>query len=519
VSFFSNNFDTIRQVSFVLVALVIGFIVHHFGGSTFSSDTLSNYLVAIGAMTGGTIAIVFTISIFLLQNASDLYSSQYFEVYIHDWKEKFVYYSVIVITIALLGGGLYVGGLDKISDRVSSSIILISLTLVGVVFALIDWQYKNVRQKLNPSNAITFLESEGIRFLKRVSYDAGKISGIIQARDGSVSEGMALATAYNQVLQPFIANLDRQLENLVEISIKLGDKQEVGTTKRGFTAVYNILTQFFEARKSSSLILPSGTVFLAVQSDSQNFLYKNFERLNKAGEKFINENKDELATYIIDVYRELAYKARDISYIGQHNENPIFDLIVGSLYSFIEIGERAKNIEVVYQGLQALGHLAVSSAHKGLSLTLYGLQDKISKIAVYALTQKQTIILDLCSTTYLRIIGAVFLSKHIDRRIHTKDALKNIAIISNHINTLINAGILTNDISTRFSLSKGYDEFYTILGQIMDSYYKITDDREKSRYRSDIVDFLSELNMSLRNLSEAVKSCDTTLSDRRYLVK
>lgn len=513
VSFFSNNFDTIRQISFVLIALVVGYLVNHFGGTAFSSDTLSNYLVAIGAMTGGTIAIVFTISIFLLQNASDLYSSQYFEVYIHDWKEKFVYYSVIIITIALLGSGLYVGGLEKVSERVSTIIIFLSLTTIGIVFALIDWQYKNVRQKLNPSNAITFLENEGIRFLKRVAYDAGKIGGIIQARDGSVSEGMALATAYNQVLQPFIVNLDRQLENLIEISMKLGDKQEVGTTKRGFTAVYNILSQFFEARKSSSLILPSGTVFLAVQSDSQNFLYKNFERLNKAGEKFINENKDELATYILDVYRELAYKAKDISHISQRNENPIFDLIIGSLKSFIETGERAKNIEVVYQGLQVLGHLAVVSAHKGLSLSLHGLLGKISKIAVYGITEKQTVIVDLCSTTFLRIIGAVFTSTHVDRRLHTKDALKNIATISNHINISIKAGLLPNDISTSFSLSKGYDEFYMTLGLIMENYSKITEDREKSRYRSDLVDFFSELNTSLRNLSEAVKSCDTVLSD------
>jgi hypothetical protein len=154
-------------------------------------------------------------------------------------------------------------------------------------------------------------------------------------------------------------------------------------------------------------------------------------------------------------------------------------LIVGNLNSFIETGERAKNIEVVYQGLQVLGHLAVVSAHKGLSLTLHGLLEKISKIAIYGLAQKQTIIVDLCSTTFLRIIGAVFVSGHIDRRLHTKDALKNIATISNHINTFINAGLLPNDISTRFSLSKGYDEFYMTLALIMENYSKLTEDKDE----------------------------------------
>ena len=115
-AFLGKNLDLIRQGSFVLIGIAVGYLVHHFGGTAFTQDILSNYLVAVGAMAGGTIAIVFTISIFLLQNASDLYSSQYFEVYIHDWREKFVYFAVILITIVFLGGGLYVGSLDNITS-------------------------------------------------------------------------------------------------------------------------------------------------------------------------------------------------------------------------------------------------------------------------------------------------------------------------------------------------------------------------------------------------------------------
>ena len=513
IASFKNHFDFLRQSSFILVAIIAAYFVHRYSGVSFTQDILSNYLVAIGAMAGGTIAIVFTISIFLLQNASDFYSSQYFEVYVHDWKEKFVYYSVIIITIALLGGGLYAGGLQTISARISSNLILYSLIAVGVVFALIDWQYKNVRKKLNPSNAITFLENEGMRFLKRVQYDATKIAGIIQAKDNNVSEGLALAAAYNQILQPFVANLDRQLENLVEIAMKLGDKQEVSTTKRGFNAIYNILSQFFEARKTSSLILPSETVFLATESDSQRFIYRNCERLNKAGEKFIKEGKDELATYVIDVYRALIKKAQDIRFISQRNENPILDLLIGNLKLFIDSGKRAKNLEVVYQGLQVLDSAAIIASERGFSLTLHSLISSIMDIAIYGLSQKQLIIVDQCSMTFLRIISAVFTSSSIDKRMHFDDALKNIATISSHINVFVGTGLLPNDIATRFSWSKGYDEFYQVLMVIMNHYPQITELREKEKYRSNVIDFFREINMSLRVLSEQIKSCDTVLID------
>lgn len=89
-------------------------------------------------MIGGTSAIVFAISIFLLQNTSDLYSSQYHEAYIHDWNEKTVFVTVIGITVVLLGAGLFVGGQDEIAESLVSSVVLGSLVLIGTAFALID---------------------------------------------------------------------------------------------------------------------------------------------------------------------------------------------------------------------------------------------------------------------------------------------------------------------------------------------------------------------------------------------
>ena len=156
ISFLKNHFDILLRVGFVLLALAIGLLLEIFGGTSFTQDILSNYLVAIGAMSGGAIAIVFTISIFLLQSAADLYSSQYFEVYIHDIKEKIVYVLVTMITILFFGAGLYVGSLATVTQIVSSTIVWVSLVLVGVVFALIDWQYKTVRQKINPSKQSSF---------------------------------------------------------------------------------------------------------------------------------------------------------------------------------------------------------------------------------------------------------------------------------------------------------------------------------------------------------------------------
>ena len=503
----------IRRIVLILAGWLAAVVSTNFGTLTFTGDTLSSYLVSVAAMTGGTIAIIFTLSIFLLQGVADLYSSKHLEEYANSWLDKLVYIFVILITLGLFGTGLYVGGTPHITSQVSTGIVYTSLILIGLVFALIDWQYALVRQKISPANAVIFLRKKGAGFLKELQRNAESIAKMLMAQNDTLTAEVALGLAYNRALKPLINDLDKQLETLVEISLKLADKEEVETTKLGFNTVYNLLVQFFEARKTSSFVLPSTTTFLAVESDSQKFLSNTFERLNNAGSKFIAEGKNELAVHIIDVYRALAASAKDINHVSRQNENPILELIIGYLNFHVKRGIEAKSLDVMYQGSRVQSDIALMAAEKGLSTILHGLLDDILNSAVAGLVQRQNIIYDQCSLSYLQIIRAVFRSNHIDRRLHTKNALRYIATITNHINTLIQSGILPNDISTSFSLSKAYDEFYTVLVDIDARYGELTTDREKTYYRGDLTDFFEEFYMSLRTLSEQVKSCDTVLTD------
>ncbi len=513
VNFFSKHSGIIRRIILVVTGLTSGLLANYFGVIALTKDVLSSYLITVAAMIGGTIAIIFSISIFLLQGVADLYSSKHFEEYTNNWRDQIVYIIVIVITLGLFGTGLYVAGISIVTDQISSYVVLLSLALIGLVFGLIDWQYELVRKKISPANAIVFLQNKGLGFLNNLQGNAERIAKVLKAQNSSLTQEMALATAYNRALQPFIKDLDRQLQTLVEISLKLADREEVETTKMGLNVVRFLLVKFFELRKTSSLVLPSPTAFLALESDSQRFLFDNFDRLNKAGEKFMKEGKDELATNIVDNYRVLAIAAKEIKHLSQRNENPIFGLVADCLNMHIANGIAAKNIEVIFQGSRALGDIAVMAADKGLETTLYGLQEKIMKTAIAGLGQKQNIIVDQCSLIFLKIIAAVFRSNNISRRHHFDNSLKNIATIASYLNTFIKSGIIPNDIASRFSLSKGYDEFYAVLVDVANHYGELTEEREKAAYRNDLIEFFREINLSLRTLSEEVKSCDTVLTD------
>ena len=513
VLFLKQHFGLIRRSLLVVAGVTIGLFINHLGGGGFTKDVLSNFLVAVGAMTGGTIAIIFSISIFLLQGVADLYSSKYLEDYINDWKDQFTYFIVIAITLLFFGAGLFVGGLTTVAIETSSRIVLGSLALIGVVFSFIDWQYERVRAKLAPVNAILFLERKGLGFLRQLVNNADKIADLIAAREVSLSKDMALAAAYNRVLQPFIKDLDRQLETLVEVSMKLSDRHEIETTKRGFTAMHNLLGKFLEARKTSSLAIPSASTFLATESDSQSFLNKNFERLNKAGEKFLAEGKEENATHIIDIYNSLAAKAKEIVFTPSHNENPILDNLVGNLNYFIENGKRVKNIEVAFQGARVLGDIALMCSEKGYPTTLKGIQDNLRDIAIFGLTEKCTVIVDRCVDIYLNILRSVFVSDKIIARYQFDDCLKNISTLTLYADTLRKSGYLPDNFTTRISLSKGYNDLYLSVATIFNHYFNLTDARAKKTYRSNLIELFEDINSSLRNLSEKLKECTSPLVD------
>lgn len=129
------------------------------------------------------------------------------------------------------------------------------------------------------------------------------------------------------------------------------------------------------------------------------------------------------------------------------------------------------------------------------------------------MNEKQIIIVDRCISNLFKVTGAVFASTKLIRRFSFDDALKYIASITNYASTLVKSGYLPNDFATKMSLSKGYDDLYLLLGGIMKHYSVLTEEREKSRYRSDLVEFFRAINLSLRKLSETVKDCDSTLID------
>jgi hypothetical protein len=138
----------ILAASLLLARLVLVFI----DVSRLQADVMASYFIAVGAMVGSILAIVFSISIFAQQSSTDLSSSGYFEDYTRGWNEKLIYLLVVVTTLLFFALGLLFNGRD-ISGRIRELAIYASLMLIGLVFVLIDWHYQNCVAKAEPARS------------------------------------------------------------------------------------------------------------------------------------------------------------------------------------------------------------------------------------------------------------------------------------------------------------------------------------------------------------------------------
>jgi len=473
------------------------------------------FLVPAAAMIGGAIAIIFSISISLVQGVASMYTSKHFEEYTNDWRnQQFIYVAVIGITLALFAAAVYIASFSTVTCRVSNIIVVSSLTLIGVVFALIDRQYELVRQRMSPQGIIQFLRGKALHLLRDMKRLAKRAAGIISYRTNAESPDHAIALAYSTVLRPSISELDRQLDGLIELSLKLASRGDVEATKYALGAVCSVLSQYLADRQTSSLVMWSNTAVLVPQSDSQAFLAANFERLNEVGETFIKMQSHDLSSQIVLIYASLAKLAAGIEPLSKARENPILDQMIGYLDLYIQRAITAKDTEPVFQGARAFGSIAALAAEKGLQVTLFGLQEKLQVLGVASLGLQTTAVTDQCYSAMLELLKAIFISTEILRAQPIEMALTGLATTTAQLNAFIVVTSSWGDYGTTQVLCKGYVELLDVFVVIGNRYDRFTQDQEgeKKKYRADVIAFFEVLRSSLRRLAEDVESCDTFLS-------
>lgn len=506
---FVGSFAWVRRVAIILAGLLIGWALYRFEGPMLTQEALRDYLVAAAAMIGGATAIILSISLFLTQGVSSLYSDEHFESYASQ-RYQAAYALIIAITLLLFSGGMYVAGLAKLEAGVAGIVMFVSLFLIAVVFTLIDLQYEDVRRRVSPASVIEFLRRRGVRDVRAVQRDAERAASVIgfYANDAD-SRAVALAAAYNRLYQPSVENLERQINALIEVSLRLADRGEDRAAMLGLEAASSLLREYFAARSTSSLLVRANA-FLVAESDSGAFTGRVLGRINEAGKKFLRDSRAELSQYVVTVYSSLSTSAMSVRFIPEQNENPILEQVVGYLWLFVRDAAAARDIEVPFQSAQVMGDIAVAAAANGYAVVLSGLQEHFISIARIGFALRETVTASEAVNACFKVIAGVFRSDKVQRRIPTQTATTGLATITADVSDLVASGILPNDYASSQVAGKAYWELPATVASVI-NHYESVDPAKKWTYRHDLSELFDSIASSLRRLTQAIKSADSLL--------
>ena len=56
---------------------------------------------------------------------------------------------------------------------------------------------------------------------------------------------------------------------------------------------------------------------MVLESDSSNFLAKNYERINAAAQRLMTQGHSQSAVFVVDLYASLMADAREVNFVNQ----------------------------------------------------------------------------------------------------------------------------------------------------------------------------------------------------------
>jgi hypothetical protein len=474
----------------------------------FTNSDAITFFTAAGAMVGGILAIIFSLRIFLMDKAERI-PVGFYEIASKDRTHDLIYVlislcSLFLFSFAVAHGTLHLG-LSKFSLEAA-------LFLMGTAFYLVFLLDKRVRDRLNPNAVLLDVRKYALKELDKVKKRAVELANVLEkdpALDGDVAKEAILAKSY-QYLKPNINKINASLNYLYDYHDRLVANREHSSAQAVLETIEIVLLRYFEARKESSVVLPSG-LLLTTTSDSREFLTPVLERLLSVGEEYMRSNDNPGITKVIHIFRDLCVMASEIKYVtGRSSENPILEQCRGYLGQLMDSAVKLKHLEALFQGAIVYKDLGIIAVNKNLYHEFSPVFDTLEKIAISGLVNQQEVVLSEAVNSYNGILASLILANRFDK-IKLKSLLEKVENVIYLAYISVSSGTLRGNYLTQTTLATPFE---TIRDCVFELVRKVEEkDRlEDMRHlKSAFFDVVEETRRTLRSLSEKMKNADHLL--------
>lgn len=503
-------------LSIIYFILIVAFLPYILKISNYSllEDGGIRFFTASGAMFGSALAIVFSLTILLIQNAAQRFSAGFFDLVAKDRIQSAIYWIIAILIIAFFALALiFSSSSNTLSTEVLNLIAWLSLFIIGLVFWLLYFLFRRIRDRIKPYNNLKIVEDSSYKYLNKIKKLANEVVILYQQKSKESKQidikGLPEATAYKG-LGVYFNDINNRLDYIFDYHDKAYHSQERKIARNSLTTAYNIILKYFELRSKSSLIVPSADVIWVGVSDSQNFLTPSLENFVSKGEFYINSNDNVGVTHVINILTNLALNAKNIKYVGlRQRENPIFTQCRGYLDSLLNYAVEKNNMEAMFQGARAYRNIIPAMIASDCEKDLYSVYNILDKIAFHCISNRLDVVWNEVIKVYEIILQVLVLRGMTDSRIYLRSYFDHISAIT----LFVFLSIRTKSIQDIYA-SVELDSIFYRVSHLANVLYQIAQ-KEKNDKRdnaqSTFIHLAEEYRRCLRGISEKINTADHAL--------
>jgi hypothetical protein len=498
--------------------LLITLFLLNFLGAHNLQTNMPVFLMSVGAMLGGILAIIFSFGTLLMQNAASSSSAGFYNIVGRDHALHVICWILTLIIIYCFGLSIALGQVDVLNENVFIYSILVSFAffLIGISFLLLYVVFRRTFRRINPFANINLIQKEAYEYIAKVSKVAKDLADLsLKQPDlpAGYDRNKALAVSY-QFVRPQIAAIGTRLNYLFDFHDKLASQKEQEFAKYVLNTAYNILLEYMRQRNNSSIILPDNDIFFAGVSDSQDFLAPQLENLLNRGKAYIRENNDNGATHVIRIMCNLVLLSAEMKYITEHHDNnPILSQCRGYLDQLTEFALGQKAFEASFQCAGAYLKICPVVCQKQMSLEVRSITNTMSNLCISSLLSNQDVVwgrgMDVC----VELLRGLIQKFSYDLKIQIESFFTSIinVILISHKSQIIKGPLvgMNNQLKLDIFFRTVIEESGKVLNDLDDAQKK-----DASIHKLQVV--AEAYRGFLRKLSEEIKTADTLMMQTIY---
>lgn len=371
-----------------------------------------NFFLTIGASFLGILAIVFSLSLFSIQYASENNSPRIFKRFLEDKKYKFVYLSIGTMAIILFLFALL---------SVEKDLLLVKLFFVFafLIFLLIllYYHYCNVAQSVNPLYIIGSLKSDTISNLSTIDKNLKKgIEKVATVKKiEKEKEKNEIKTALIANTKNLFGNVWTNIQEIFDLTLRNSKKNNYDVTWQGFSAIYEIIKKYLFVRKGTFVDLSLFSI-IGIGSTQDFILVQTYEKLF-AIQRVANSNKDlQLSKDLLRALTLIAKETLGVKFLNEtYQSNSVFDLTYGYTFQIAKEGINEGFYDLGVDISNYYSALSGSIISNGSRQSLITISRNLSEIATVGIIKKQFFIIDYTIGTIGKFIQDLALSEHFER--------------------------------------------------------------------------------------------------------